>query len=387
VSRFLFVTPPLAGHVTPTAAVGAELAGRGHDVAWAAHPELARRLLPAGSRVFTAGTHIDGAPLDAVNQRSQGLRGAAALKFLWEGFQIPLARSMRPEVEAAVDDFAPDVMVVDQQALAGALVARSRGLRWVTSATTSAELCDPLATMPGLHGWVAEQLATLDEPGADDKSDLRFSEHLVLAFTAEALVGAAETFPDHYAFVGPSLPTYRAPVEFPWDRLDTSHRHVLVSLGTVTREAGGRFLRTAVEAFGPDDDVRLIVVAPDGLLGPTPDHVLVRDLVPQLRLLPHLAAVVTHAGHNTVCESLAHGLPLVLAPVRDDQPIIAGQVVDAGAGIRVKFGRVRAPELRAAVLSVLDESGYREAAARVGASLRAAGGAVTAADRLEKVAP
>jgi UDP:flavonoid glycosyltransferase YjiC (YdhE family) len=105
--------------------------------------------------------------------------------------------------------------------------------------------------------------------------------------------------------------------------------------------------------------------------------------VPQLELLPRLDAVVTHAGHNTVCESLAHGLPLVLAPVRDDQPVIAGQVVDAGAGIRVKFGRVRAPELRAAVLAVLDEPRYREAAARVGASLRGAGGAEAAADHLE----
>ena len=63
--------------------------------------------------------------------------------------------------------------------------------------------------------------------------------------------------------------------------------------------------------------------------------------VPQLALLPHVDAVVCHGGHNTTCEALAHGLPLVIAPIKDDQPIVAEQVVAAGAGLRVKFGRVR----------------------------------------------
>jgi UDP:flavonoid glycosyltransferase YjiC (YdhE family) len=94
---------------------------------------------------------------------------------------------------------------------------------------------------------------------------------------------------------------------------------------------------------------------------------------------------VSHAGHNTVCESLAHGLPLVVAPIRDDQPIVAQQVVDAGAGIRVKFGRVRAPELRSAVTALLDDETYRAAAQRIRASFAAAGGAAAAADRLEKL--
>ena len=40
-SRFLFVVPPMAGHVNPTLPVGRELAARGHDVAWAGPPEVA----------------------------------------------------------------------------------------------------------------------------------------------------------------------------------------------------------------------------------------------------------------------------------------------------------------------------------------------------------
>jgi UDP:flavonoid glycosyltransferase YjiC (YdhE family) len=94
-------------------------------------------------------------------------------------------------------------------------------------------------------------------------------------------------------------------------------------------------------------------------------------------------AVVTHGGHNTVCESLAHGLPLVLAPIRDDQPIVADQVVRAGAGVRVRFGRVRAPELRDAVHDVLEDARYRDAAAVIQRSFEDAGGAVAAADAID----
>jgi MGT family glycosyltransferase len=112
---------------------------------------------------------------------------------------------------------------------------------------------------------------------------------------------------------------------------------------------------------------------------------MIRQFVPQLDLLPHLHAVVSHSGHNTVCEALAHGVPLVVAPIRDDQPVIAGQVVDAGAGIRVRFGRVGATELRNAITTVLDDPSYRDAAQRVRQEFDTAGGAAAAANYLEKL--
>jgi UDP:flavonoid glycosyltransferase YjiC (YdhE family) len=104
------------------------------------------------------------------------------------------------------------------------------------------------------------------------------------------------------------------------------------------------------------------------------------------QLLPRLAAVVGHAGLNTTCEALAHGIPLVVAPIKHDQPIIAGQVAAAGAGIRVRFGRVTPPQLREAVTTLLDEPSYRAAAARIGQSFAAAGGAPAAAAALAELA-
>jgi len=99
-----------------------------------------------------------------------------------------------------------------------------------------------------------------------------------------------------------------------------------------------------------------------------------------------VAAVVCHSGHNTVCEALAHGVPLVVAPIKDDQPVIAEQVVNAGAAIRVRFGRVGSDELRTAVMRLLHEDVFRAAAATIQASFRRAGGAARAADLLERLA-
>ncbi|MFF9053727.1 glycosyltransferase [Streptomyces erythrochromogenes] len=390
----LFTVPPLAGHVNPTVAVGAELAARGHEIAWTGPAGALTRLLPAQARILPAGEEAGGAYTE-LHERWRNLRGVGALRFLWEEALVPLARAMVPGVERAVRTFGPDVVVADQQALAGPLVARRLGVPWATSASTSAELTRPFADFPKVGEWVAGQIAGLlaefgagREPRAGEAQgwDPRFSERLVLVFSTPELVGTAGECPAHHAYVGPAFGARPAAPGFPWQRLDPGRRRVLVSLGTLNQEAGARFYAAVLGAAERlSEEVQLVLAAPAAVVGEVPGHVLLQESVPQLELLPHLDAVVCHAGHNTVCETLAHGLPLVVAPIRDDQPIVARQVVEAGAGVRVRFGRTRAEELRDALTAVLDDPGHRRAARRIQASFAAAGGAAAAADRLEKL--
>ncbi|EOD63162.1 glycosyl transferase, partial [Amycolatopsis vancoresmycina DSM 44592] len=58
-ARFLFVVPPLTGHVNPAAGVAAELAARGHEVAWAGHPELLWQLAGPDALVFSCALPAD----------------------------------------------------------------------------------------------------------------------------------------------------------------------------------------------------------------------------------------------------------------------------------------------------------------------------------------
>lgn len=383
--RFVFVVPPLAGHINPTLAVGGELRARGHDVAWVGYPEILTDLLPDDWPFVPVTDRLPGPLVQTIEQRAAGLRGAAALKFLWEDFLHPLAEGMVDGLADALDALHPDVVIVDQQTVAGAVVAERDGWSWTTSSTTSAELVDPFEGLPKIRAWADQLLVDFQVahglPAEKATADrVRSSPHLTLAFTTPALVGDRLHATGPVAFVGPA---FGRPDDtpFPPGLLNVDGPKVLVSLGTVNAEAGERFFRAAAEGLTGSSG-RTIIVAPPDLVGPVPDGVHVARRVPQVALLPHLDAVVSHGGHNTVCETLAHGVPLVVAPIRDDQPVIAEQVVAAGAGVRIRFARPTPATVADAVDRVLTDPALRAGARRIAESFAAAGGAPAAADHL-----
>jgi len=378
VSRFLIVTLPLTGHAHPAVAVADALTARGHEVAWCGPEAYFRPLIGLDATLFPTGTRLF---------RDQAGHGLAALKSLWQRYIIPLARFMLPAVDHAVLAYQPDVVVVDQYALAGALAAHRHGLPWATLATGAMELTHPLAALPRVDAWVRAQQASLCrgvDGTAGDGLDLLFSPYLVIAFTTPALTGA-QPFPGHFVLVGPAM--LERPCDFAWDLLDPARRKVLITVGTLATALAADFFRRGAAAVAPlGATVQAIIAGPPDLLPDPPGNVLVVPQVPMLALLPRLDAMISHGGMNTVCEALAHGVPLVLAPIRHDQPVVASQVVRAGAGIRVPFSRVRPSQLREALVRTLDDPSYRRAAGRIRDSFAAAGGPAEAAARLECLA-
>lgn len=398
VARVLIVAPPLVGHVNPTISVAAELGRRRHDVSWVGPRATMGPFLPAGSPLVDVGDAIPPEEIEARRRRAYSLDWASALKFFWADFMVPLALAMVPWVDAAVARFSPDLLVVDQQALAGAVVARERNLPWVTSATTITDLIDASAAFPKIEEWIRAQMHELEATARGlslsevEPSDLRFSDRLVLGFTTAALAGAeAESHHAQVVLVGPSLEQRRAlerttsrsgPLFELLARRDAPC--VFVSLGTVSPTSGARFLRVAIEAIA-QLKIRAVVVAPPELVGPVPDRVVVAPWVPQLEVLQEVDAVVCHGGYNTLTEALANGLPLVLAPIAFDQPVNAECAVRAGAAVRVSYRRVKAAELASSIERVLSDPTFAGAAARIQASFALGGGAARAADHIEKL--
>lgn len=382
--KFLFVVPPFVGHINPTVSVGQELRRRGHGVAWVGFREPLVRLLPPGAELIELAIPGSGMELSELKSRFHSVRGFHNLKLMWEEVFIPLARSTFPGVMQAAKSFQPDVLVTDQQALAGALAARKLGLTWATSAATPADRVTTLQWLPKVLNWIDDLLADLQrELNLEPVAVPEDSPDLVLEFITEELTGPATRYPSQYRMVGPAITRRPDRAGFPWERLGDTPK-VLVSLGTLNAERGHEFFGRVVDALG-GLPIQAIMAAPESF-GPFPDNFIVQPWVPQLELLPRIDLLLSHAGSNTVCEALAHGLPVVVLPITDGQPVVAQQVAESGCGLRLSFKRSGTADIRAAVERGLSEPSFREAAQRIKASFERAGGAPRAADLLEALA-
>ena len=119
-------------------------------------------------------------------------------------------------------------------------------------------------------------------------------------------------------------------------------------------------------------------------LGPVPGNALVVDFAPQMELLDRAALLITHAGVNTVLESLTCGVPMVALPRNTDQTGMAARVAYTGAGLRASFRHCQAEELRALVQRVLVEDAFRRRAQELQQAMLAAGGSQRAAEIAEE---
>jgi len=377
-SRFLFVLPPFVAHVHPVLGIGAALESRGHAVAWVTDVST-RNLLKPGSKLYPF-EHA----LDSGITASSGLPLIAGYKSLMEDVLVPLAYRMLPYVEDAIADFCPDVVVADQQALAGPLAARLAGRTYATSAPSAGPWSGAFDMVPGMREWTETHFEALQRSvGLEPIAELDCSPELLLLYTTPEFADPQRRFPPNYRFVGPSIHGREDDTPFPWHALRDGPR-VLASLGTLFFRRGVHFFSALVEAL-TNAPVQVIVSAPQELFATVPDNFIVQPWVPLPALYEHIDAVICHAG-SMVSESLLHGLPMVVAPIAQEQGFIAERAVTVGAAIRVSVRRARAQDLRDAVLEIIRNPGYRSAARRIQQSFVAAGGALAAARELEGLA-
>jgi MGT family glycosyltransferase len=109
------------------------------------------------------------------------------------------------------------------------------------------------------------------------------------------------------------------------------------------------------------------------------------EFLPQTSILPHVDAIVTHGGNNTVTEAFWFGTPMVLLPLFWDQYDNAQRVHETGFGIRLSTYGHAPEELTGALDALLADGARRERLAAVSARLQRSPGTVAAADAIERV--
>jgi UDP:flavonoid glycosyltransferase YjiC (YdhE family) len=162
---------------------------------------------------------------------------------------------------------------------------------------------------------------------------------------------------------------------------------VLVTLGTVYNSP--EYFRALLSAVGSEPVEVICTVGGDvdpAVVGNVPDNVRLARYIPQSRLTPHCAAVVSHAGFNTALGAMADGVPLVCVPIGSDQHYNAFQVAKAKAGIQLEGGEQTDPvEVRGAVRRVLEDETFRAGAMHVREEMRSLPPYPAAVKRLERL--
>jgi len=119
-------------------------------------------------------------------------------------------------------------------------------------------------------------------------------------------------------------------------------------------------------------------------LGELPESWLVREFLPQVRLLDSAAAAVTHGGNNSVTESMTAGVPLLVLPFSTDQFAGAEAIERRGFGVSLDPNAATVEQIRDALQRVLAlPPEPRAALAELSASLKQTPGRTRAYRRLE----
>ena len=405
---------PGTGHLNPMIALARTLQLRGHKVVIFGIADTEACVLAGGIEFRRIGLE-DYPPgsLQKLDDHLSRLKGFGALRFTLERVRNSARMVMRDGPEA-VRTAKVEMLLVDEAEFAGN-VADYLGLPWISIA-----LIPPLVKddrfPPFWFGWPAEQdrlsrlrnrlairsLLGIASPifrevnrqrRAWGLKPFRRSEEALSPLAQITQLPEALEFevvgekPVRLHYTGPFVDfEQRRAVEFPWERLD-GRPLIYASMGTLQNGSEAIFRTIAKACAGLH--AQLLISLGGGLepasLGRLPGDPLVVSFVPQLEILKRSAMVITHAGLNTVLESLCEGVPMVAVPLAHDQPGVAARVKARGACVVVPQHRLSAARLRKAVMLVLHDGKYREAAQTLQKTIQSMDGPGRAADLIEQV--
>ncbi|WP_438285057.1 macrolide family glycosyltransferase [Saccharomonospora azurea] len=384
-SHILLVTVGAHGHINPHLPVLAELVERGHRVTIVVPESFAELAASSGATPLVVKSDLP----DESRGEQWPDGGVEAMElFLDEG------RNVLPQLEAVLAHDRPDAVLYDIGGYAGRALAH----RWDLPLL---QLSSAIVAWEGYLEDMAEARAFLDTPEGRAYTG-RFEDWLaelgieddVDTFTgrpprcAVLIPKAMQPFADRvntsvYTFVGPGLD--RRARQGTWPTPDKPL--LLVSLGSAYTDRP-EFYRACFEAFGGLDWQVVIAIGgyvDKAALGAVPANVELHRWVPQLAVLEHASAFVTHAGMGGCAEGLYHGVPMVAVPQAVDQFMNADRLAELGVGVHLPADEVTPEALREAVLSVSSSPDVAAALASRRAELRAAGGAAGAADLVERL--
>lgn len=367
--RVLFTSPSGLGHVHSMVPLARAVAARGHDVLWALPADGVGQVERTGIRAVAAGpAGLPGpaevrrrypelaalSPTDVPDVMFGKIFGALAAPAILEDL-VPVAHAWRP-----------DLVVSDAAEFAGHIVAAELGVPSVTKGF-GAILPERRVAAAGMEVaplWRSRGLAPARYGGCYDTLYLDIYPPELQAQDAAYIPRRQLLRPESDdgqldSATAPSLPA--TPTDAPL---------VYITMGTVFNDPES--LRIVLAAIGGLRVRAFVTVGPQAdpaALGTHPAHVRVEAYVSQSRVLPHCDVVVSHGGSGTMLATLTHGLPQLCLPQGADQYLNAAAITSSGAGIAFLPGDGNIAAVREAVVRLIDEASFRDAAVCIRTSI------------------
>ena len=383
--KVAFFCIPAHGHTNPMLPVAAELVERGNTVRFYSFDEFEDKINATGAEFISCDVYLP----KLTEQEEAGLKNISTTEMTLQDIRITLR--MDSFLDKEFKTFKPDVIYSDSVCFWGKLNAWKHHVPLVVSTSTFAfnqlssqymkntpkELADMILGLPR----VSKELKTLEPYGYHVKGALSLvqsdNQTDSIVYTSRRFQPYAESFSDHYAFVGPSVFSKAVPDKTKECPL------VYISMGTVINDRRD-FYAKCIEALR-DQNVNVVISCGNAVnresLGVLPDNIHVYPYVDQLDILSKADVFITHCGMNSVSESLYMAAPMVLYPQTSEQKAVARRVMEIGAGTALNDDSIDG--IRASVHEILSNAAYGKAAEVCSTDFRSCTGAAGAAEFIE----
>lgn len=412
-THFGIICPAATGHLNPMTALGRELQRRGHRVTLIGVLDAQPKTSAAGLD-FQAIAETESPPGTMARSFAQlgKLSGLAALRYTVSLFQESTALLLR-DAPKAIKEAGVEALLVDQTTSAGGTIAEFLDIPFIT-------ICNALVlnqddgVPPYFTSWsynpawwvrlrnragyylyrriIQPIRSVIDEyrrqwklPPYSSPNDL-YSKLAIISQQPVEFEFPRHDLPPWFHFTGPLHDaTGRQKVDFPFEKLNGKPL-IYASMGTLQNRSSEIFRCIAQACIGLD--TQLVISLGGGSSSESLQNLagepLVVEYAPQLELLKKASLTITHAGPNTVLESLSNGVPMVAIPITNDQPGTGARLAWTGAGEVVLLSGLSVSRLRTAIERVLSQDSYKQNAARLQQAIHRSGGVSRAADIVEQ---
>ena len=383
--KIAFFSIPAYGHTNPMLPVASELVRRGNRVRFYSFNQFKSKIEATGAEFVSCDSYL---PELTIKEKAR-LKSISATEMTLQDIRATM--SMDAFLHDEFQAFKPDIVYSDGVCFWGKLYAWKYDITLVISNSTlafnkfsSQYLKNSFKeVMDMIFGWpkIIKELKKLETYGYHINNPLALvlndNNTDTIVYTSRYFQPYAESFSEHYAFVGPSLFTKKEPHK------EKERPLIYISLGTVINDRCAFYIK-CIEAL---KKLNLDVIISCGntidikALGNLPDNISVYPYLDQLDILSKADVFVTHCGMNSISESLYMATPMVLYPQTNEQKANARRTMEIGAGIKLKDVSIKG--IRLAIETILNNDKYRIMAKKCSEDFHSCKGPKEAANFIE----